>query len=53
MKKIIVLFCLIALTAIMLCSCKMGSCDICGESGFLTKRTVFGTDIYICSDCNN
>lgn len=53
MKKLIVLFLVSIMITLMLCGCKMGKCDICGDSGFLTERTVLGTDIYICSDCLN
>lgn len=53
MKKVIVLVLTSALLALALCGCKMGKCDICGKSGLLTERTVLGTDIYVCSDCND
>lgn len=51
MKKIITLVCATVMAATMLCGCKIGKCDICGESGILSERTVFGTDLYVCSDC--
>jgi hypothetical protein len=53
MKKLITLALVSAMALLLLCGCKMGKCDLCGDSGMLTKRSILGTDIYICSDCNN
>lgn len=51
MKKFITLALISAMAALMLCGCKIGKCDFCGDSGLLTERTVFGTSIYLCNDC--
>ena len=51
MKKAIVLLVVTAITALTLCSCKYAKCDICGKKGFVDERSVFGIDVYVCSDC--
>ena len=51
MKKAIAVLLVTAMTALMLCSCKIGKCDLCGESGILNERSFLGTDFYLCSDC--
>lgn len=52
MKKIITIGLVAALAALLLCGCKLGECDMCGDSGMLHKRTILGTDIYVCNDCD-
>ena len=52
MKKFVVLVLASALAALILCACKLGECDICGKKGILSERTIFGIDVYLCSDCN-
>lgn len=52
MKKIVALL-LVAVTAVLLFSaCRLGTCDFCGKTAFLSEYSAFGSSIYLCKDCN-
>lgn len=51
MKKLIALAVVTIMAATMLCACSFGECDLCGDTGFLSEKSVFGIEFNVCSDC--
>ena len=52
MKKFISIILVSVLMSLLFAGCNYRECDLCGEKGFVNERTLLGTTIYLCDDCN-
>lgn len=52
MKKYIAVIISVIIMLLILCSCKIAKCDICGKKGQVEEVMFLGKVRNICSECN-
>lgn len=51
-KRLVAILSIVAILAIMLCGCGVKAvCDFCGEEKFCQEKSLWGSNVKICSSC--